>query len=85
MTQSPLTFNSTYTVQDFRSFNNNNTIDVVENPHTGSKFFVCGSIKGAVAKKIDFDKEVKISEVVGSEGAFFLMHNVDRSNVVISF
>lgn len=84
MSQS-LSFNNTYSVQDFKAFNHNNTIDVIENPHTKKMFFQCGSITGAVAKEIDFHKEVKISEVSGDKGAFFLMHNVDRSNVVASF
>ena len=85
MTQSPLSFNNTYTVNDFKASNHNNTIDVIENPHTGKMFFQCGSIRGAVATSIDFHKEVKISEVSGSDGAFFLMHNVDESNIVTSF
>lgn len=85
MTQSPLSFSNTYSVQDFKAFNHDNKIDVVKNPKNGKLFFQCGSIRGAVAKEIDFSREVKISEVSGDEGAFFLMHNVDESNIVASF
>lgn len=80
-----LEFKNTYSIQDFKSFNNNNTIDVVKNPQSGKLFFQCGSIRGAVATSIDFHKEVKISEVSGSDGAFFLMHNVNTDNIVASF
>ena len=85
MTQSSLSFNNTYSVQDFKAFNHDNKIDVVKNPNTGKLFFQCGSIRGAVASEIDFHKEVKISEVEGNEGAFFLMHNVNTDNIVASF
>lgn len=85
MSQSQLSFSNTYTVNDFKAFNHNNTIDVVKNPNTGKMFFQCGSIRGAVAKEIDFSREVKISEVSGSEGAFFLMHNSNEDNLVARF
>lgn len=80
-----LEFTNTYSIQDFKSYNNNNNIDVVRNPHTGKIFFQCGQIRGAVASEIDLHKEVKISEVKGSEGSFFLMHNSNEDNLVARF
>lgn len=75
-----LNFNVTMSVDRFKSVNNINSIDVVKNPNTGKLFFTCpqdSSISGKIAKEIDFNGDLAISQCTGTEAGeeFYMLHN----------
>lgn len=72
-----LTFNESYTVEQFKANHNANTIQVKKNPQTDKLFFTWGPGRnqiGAVASA-GVPKKPVISNVTGSDGVtFFLLH-----------
>tara|TARA_R110000868_G_scaffold336547_1_gene597445 strand:- start:1040 stop:1378 length:339 start_codon:yes stop_codon:yes gene_type:complete len=76
-----LTFRRQITVADFKAMHNNNAIEVIENPHTGKLFFLCGSVSGKVARE-GYGNNPVISEVVTDEGEIFYMLHKKQSNNV---
>lgn len=86
-TTNNLSFNSTWTIEQFKSIHKDSRLDVVKNPNTGKLFFTCGDAQGAVSKNINQNDTPVVSEVVDTvTGAtFFMLHGQARNNVVMSF
>lgn len=85
-----LTFIATQSVAAFKKAHNIDNIDVVINPKTDLRFFVDrdnSAFKGAVAKELDYNEELAISEVAPKEGpnagvSFYMLHNKQQSDNV---
>ena len=76
-----LTFHKSLTVADFKAQNNNNGVEIVNNPNSGKLFFVCGSVTGAVSK--DYVEAPQFSLVSGEDNVeFWLLHKKQTSNIV---
>ena len=68
-----LVFNETLTVEQFKAEQKVNKIEVKKNPKTGKLFFTYGAKTGAVAVK-GIPTHPMISNVTGSDGQFWLLH-----------
>lgn len=82
-----LTYNQTWTVEQFKDLQKDSEINVVKNPNTGKLFFVCGSAQGAVSSNIAQSDTPVISEVSDKSTGevFFMLHNKSKQNVVMTF
>lgn len=75
-----LNFTATMSIDRFKSVHNISTINVVKNPHTSKRFFVCpadSSISGKIAETIDFAAPLYVSDCTDPDSAesFRLLHN----------
>ena len=69
-----LTFNETFTIEQFKAFEKVSRLDIKRNPNTGKLFFAYGSKTGAVATAGIPSKPV-VSSVSTPEGeTFYLLH-----------
>lgn len=78
-----LTFEQTISVDVFKSTNNVDTIEIVENPKNGKLFFTAGTITGCVAGNFDDVLEnPAMSLVKGSTGEpFWMLHKKQSNNL----
>jgi hypothetical protein len=77
-----LEFIETFSIAQFKSDNNVDTIEVIQNPKEGGKlFFVAGRIKGPVSP--NYKESPVVSLVQGeNEEQFYLLHKRSTANVV---
>ena len=81
-----LEFGKSLDVQKWKSENGVDRIEVVKSPKTGNLFFTAdGEVKGAASEGALEADSVSITEVVGSDGPFLLLHKRGSDNVVASF
>lgn len=87
MEEKNLTFNSTWTVEQFKDLHKDSKLDVITNPNTGKLFFVCGNAQGAVSKNVSSEGTPVVSEVTDTTTGktFFMLHVQCRDNVVMTF
>jgi hypothetical protein len=76
-----LKFIETLTVSEFKAKNNNDSIKIVQNPHTAKLFFTCGGVSGAVSSN-GYKERPVISKVSNGKDEFYVLHNEAHSNVV---
>ena len=88
MEENNLTYNQTWTVEQFKDLHKDSELNVIKNPNTGKLFFICGDVKnGAVSKNVAESSTPVVSEVSDKTTGevFFMLHARSKSNVVMTF
>lgn len=82
-----LTYNKTFTVEQFKTMQQDSRIEVITNPKTGKLFFVCGNTQGAVSSNVSQTNTPVVSEVTDptTGSTFFMLHARSNKNVVMTF
>lgn len=82
-----LTYNQTWTVEQFKDLHKDSELSVIKNPNTGKLFFICGDAQGAVSSNVAQSETPVISEVSdkATGEVFFMLHNRSKNNVVMTF
>ena len=87
MEENNLTYNQTWTVEQFKDLHKDSELTVIKNPNTGKLFFICGDVQGAVSSNVAQSDTPVVSEVTDKTTGktFFMLHARSKSNVVMTF